>query len=198
MTDTDSSEAKPRCCIIYGWSEGRWHSKKMRRLLEMHGFEITKNADEADILIAHSMGCYLVPPDSKSKAILLIGLPYWPGRPVPLSVLLNTFSNIRSSWRDGSGWWLNKLVHNIWYILASPMATYHAMTRRKLSRLPRASAKRQVVLLRNAGDMFCHPDIARMLPSDLGYEYVNLEQALHEDCWLNPAPYIELAEKYYG
>ena len=197
MANTNLGKTRPRCFIVYGWSEGPWQSRKMRHLLEERGFEVTEQAVDADVIIAHSLGCYLVPPSAKDKLIILIGLPYWPGRPVIVSIFLNALENLKSSWRDGS-WWLNKLAHNLWYILVKPSSTYYAVTRRHLSYLPRAHASQRVVLVRNADDIFCHPDIAQMLPDKLDYEYIDMPEKLHEDCWLNPTPYIKLAEKYYG
>lgn len=198
MTDTGSSKTTPLYFIAYGWSEGPWHSRKIRKSLEEKGFGHASTAVDADIIIAHSLGCYLIPRGHRAKVIILIGLPYWPGRPVPLSVLRNTVENIRSSVRDGSAWWLNKLLHNLWYILVRPSASYDALTQRRLAFLPKARSSQHILLIRNSDDAFCHPHIEKMLPDDLGYAYLDMAEKLHEDCWLNPDPYVKLIEKYHG
>lgn len=198
MTDTASSKTSPLYFIAYGWSEGPWHGRKIREALEEKGYRRASTAEDADIIIAHSLGCYLIPQGHRAKVIMLIGLPYWPSRPVPLSVLRNTADNLNSSVRDGSTWWLNKLLHNLWYILARPSASYDALTRRRLSFLPKARPSQQILLVRNSDDEFCHPHIEKMLGTDFGYTYIDMAEKLHEDCWLNPTPYVKLIERYYG
>jgi len=64
-------------CILYGIFEGSWHGKRLRLALSNQGFGISDNSSEADIIIAHSGGCLLIPTDAKARLILLVGLPYW-------------------------------------------------------------------------------------------------------------------------
>ncbi|HVV66538.1 MAG TPA: hypothetical protein VHB72_00500 [Candidatus Saccharimonadales bacterium] len=197
MASTDSNNVPaPSFFIVYGWSEGPWQSKKMRDALRANGFRAAQRAAEADVIIAHSLGCYLVPRENHAKVVMLVGLPYWPGKPVLISVLQNTSQNIKNSWSDRAGWWLNKLLHNCWYILARPKASYYAGTRRKLSMLPATSTTREVLFIRNKRDTFCRPDIQNLIPSTMNYTYVqNVGGPHHEDCWLNPIPYVNLIRK---
>lgn len=64
--------------IEYGWPEGKWHGKLLTKSLIASGYVMATSSSEADIIIAHSAGCYMIPPDSKAKVMLLIGIPNWP------------------------------------------------------------------------------------------------------------------------
>jgi hypothetical protein len=68
--------------IAYGWPEGQWHGKQLRNDLIDCNYQITYSPEEADIIIAHSAGCYLLPNSLRAKLILLIGLPNWPNKPL--------------------------------------------------------------------------------------------------------------------
>lgn len=179
--------------IVYGWSEGPWQGKKMQQIMLANGFTAAKQASEADIIIAHSLGCYLVPKENRAKIILLIGLSYWPDKLIFASLLQHITQNFKNSLGSNSSWWLSKLSHNCRYIITRPKSSYNAIFCRKISNLPNASATRQVFLVRNASDPFCPPHIQSLIPKDMGYEFLfNIGNGQHEDCWLNPDPYVNL------
>src|SRR4051812_17865495 len=107
--------------IIYGWAEGSWQSKRFARELEKRGLRLTRDVQNADVIVAHSSGCYLVPKEIRAELILLIGLPYWPERSLAAGIMYKLVAEMRHHRRDRSLiWWLNKLAHNTWYILTRP------------------------------------------------------------------------------
>lgn len=176
--------------FVYGWSEGGWQSRIFRSRLKKRGIAEAK-AEQADIIIAHSSGCYLVPNENKAKLIVLIGLPYWPKRSLITSGVINTALGLKYHRAGGSvTWWLNKLSHNFWYMLARPSATYYAYAKHSASHLPDGKNKK-VLLVRNKNDAFCHPDIQKLLPKTKNYKLVEMPGD-HEHCWLHPEKYIEL------
>ena len=61
--------------IVYGWAEGPWEAKQFIQQVKISGYEVTQDLVSADILIAHSLGCFLIPANSRAKLILLIGMP---------------------------------------------------------------------------------------------------------------------------
>src|SRR4051812_13441361 len=140
--------AEVKVAIIYGWAEGSWQSRLFTDELTKRGLVLTKNVGEADVIIAHSSGCYLIPHDITAKLILLIGLPHWPGRSVASGIIHKLMAEMKHHRRDRSlAWWLNKLAHNIWYIVTRPQATYYGLTRHKPENLPDAK-NRKVLLVR--------------------------------------------------
>jgi hypothetical protein len=54
-------------CIIYGLNEGAAMGRKLVRALKEAGFTITDDSAGADIILAHSGGCYLVPPTNRAR-----------------------------------------------------------------------------------------------------------------------------------
>lgn len=183
-----------KIAIIYGWGEGAWEGKQFRDLLVGSGFSIVDKPVDADIVFTHSLGCYLVPGGLNSRKIFLVGLPYWPGRGSFKSVLIKLFREIKYHRRNQDlGWWLAKILHNVWYILTRPSASYYALSKKKIKYLPEAS-KNRVFLVRPVDDTFCHPDIMKLLPKNSVSRFIGIDGA-HDDCWVNPRPYIDLLLK---
>lgn len=175
--------------FIYGWSEGPWQSKKFKEQLEKEGFTITNDIYSADILVAHSAGCYLIPENNKADSIMLIGLPYWPNKSPIKSVLQNLVTGVKNHTRNTNAiWWAKKLTHNWWYILTRPVRNYKIAKNMDHAKLPKSM---NVILVRNKKDTFCHPSIQNLLPKTRSYKFLELPGD-HEDCWLHPDRYIEL------
>ena len=180
--------------IIYGWSEGQWHSKLFREQLIHNGYEVVKEPEKAHAIIAHSEGCYWSPKNNRADLIILIGLPYWPGRNLATSVILNLKANYSFAKGTHSAiYWTSKLIRNVWYIFTKPRSSYWVLTKHKLANLP-TQKKAKVILIRNKMDTFLHPDIQKILPITKNYELVQHE-GVHDDCWNNPKPYIDLLLK---
>lgn len=182
--------------VIHGWAEGKWQSRRFVEGLAKKGLQFTDDAHRADVIVAHSSGCYLVPRDNRAQLIVLIGLPYWPGRNYVSSVIEKLGKEIAHHRRHrGFGWWLGKLAHNCWYIVSRPQATYYGLTRHSVANLPDAGGTgAKVVFVRPNDDTFCHPDIGKLIGRKPGYEFVELPGA-HDDCWMEPEPYLDLLER---
>lgn len=61
--------------IIYGLFGRPALTRKLERLLNATGLRSTQDFEHADILIAHSAGCWLVPETAKARLIILNGVP---------------------------------------------------------------------------------------------------------------------------
>ncbi len=180
--------------IIYGWAEGRWQSKRFVKTLIKNGFEITDNIQKANVIFAHSSGCYLVPVGTKAELIVLVGLPFWPGRSLASSIVRKLVMEIKYHRRHkGFGWWLNKMSHNSWYIITRPQATYYGITRHKVGNLP-SGQNTKVLLVRPSDDTTHHPEATKKLEPAKNYKYIELPGA-HDDCWMEPKPYVDLLLK---
>lgn len=181
--------------FCYGWSEGPWQSRLFAKNLSRNGFSLSKDPANADIIIAHSSGCYLVPKKFQAEVVFLIDPPYWPGRSSISSIVANIAVGAREHHKEGEiRWWLNKLAHNGWYAITRPQGTYHASTRIKLKHLPKAPPAQSIVLVRNIRDTFCDPKIMNLVGKERGYKFTQLPGA-HEHCWIHPELYIDLLLK---
>lgn len=179
--------------MIYGWAEGPWQARSFKKALQKEGLVFTNDILRADVIVAHSSGCYLIPKNTSAKLIVLVGLPYWPGRSLASSVAKKLVGELRYHRRNKDiFWWLNKIMHNIWYIITRPHKSLYAFTRHRLERLP--SDKHRTLLVRPTDDTFCHPNIIKTLKplKNYGFEEISGE---HDDCWVKPKPYVDLILK---
>lgn len=182
--------------IIYGWAEGPWHGKRLIKELEARGMSVTRDVRAADVIFTHSLGCYLVPKDARAKLILLVGIPHGsiPGMIFGVARKeIKEFVYFRSM--GEMKWSLNKLLHNIWYAIARPKATYDAMTKRKMENLP-VSSEGRVLLVRPVGDVWMTPEVNALFP-DRHYEYVEIP-GTHDSCWVDPKRYVDLIARAGG
>ena len=182
--------------FVHGWAEGSWQDSQFAQQLVNNGFELTPDPAKADIILAHSAGCYLVPVNPKAKLIVLIGLPFWPGKPLIKSLVKKLMLEASRHQKDQDlPWFSQKLAHNTWYIFTKPAGLYRFFKNRQQMKLPSASPNTSVVLIRNQDDQFCTPNVTKLLPQAKGYKFIDMP-GLHDDCWIDPEPYVKLIKKY--
>jgi hypothetical protein len=186
---------KPKSvAFIYGWSEGSWHSKILERKLAAEGIRTTRNIERAEVIFCHSTGCYLIPKNVQAKKIILVGLPYWPERSLIYSGISKVLEDFKNTRKDmGLSWWLDKTIHNCWYMLKYPRDTLFVATKHKTENLPDPH-KHEVILVRNDDDRFCHPDITKILELAKNYKFVQMPSG-HDDCWSGKNSYVELIKQ---
>ncbi len=180
--------------IVYGWAEGSWQSKLFRKALKAKGLSVTQDLATADIIVAHSAGCYADLGKYQAKQIILIGPPMWPGRTLLGSVVRKLKEDLDTTYSGHWAGWLNKILHNWWYTLTTPKASYEAFGLAP-KKLPHAKKGQKILLIRNKLDTFCHPRVAEFISKDRDYKYVQLNGG-HDDCWTRPERYIDLIAKH--
>lgn len=67
--------SNPTYFISYGFLFGPLNGGRLRRRLQAAGFKPAERAETADVIIAHSGGCYLLPAAAKPKLVLYVGMP---------------------------------------------------------------------------------------------------------------------------
>lgn len=75
MASTGSSTKPLSFAISYGFLGGPLHSRRFRKLLHKAGYIQANSPEKADIIIAHSAGCRLLPETSKPKLLIFVGMP---------------------------------------------------------------------------------------------------------------------------
>jgi hypothetical protein len=184
----------PTVAIIPGWSESSWHSKILEKKLAQEGLIKSQDLAKADIIFCHSTGCYLIPKNTKAKLIVLVGLPYWPNRSLIYSGIIKIGEDFKNTKKDmGVMWWLNKTLHNFWYMVKYPRDTVLVATKHQVKNLP-DPAKHKILLIRNIDDRFCHPKISKILDKTKGYQLIELPGG-HDDCWTGKQVYADLIKK---
>jgi len=176
-------------CIIYGFCEGPNMAGRMLRALTEAGYTIVDDPYQADIVIAHSGGCFLVPGDLPTKQVIMIGLTYWPGKSILKALIQKNWNDVQYHRRDRKGLaWLQKVRWNVVYFWN--MRRNFAMLReRKRGDFWRV---KHLTLIRNDEDSFCTPDIAS-LPFAHKPAFVAVPDQ-HDDCWLHPHRYLAVIQ----
>ncbi|HET9850755.1 MAG TPA: hypothetical protein VFP35_04010 [Candidatus Saccharimonadales bacterium] len=180
--------------IIPGWSEGNWHINQFAKALP-DGWELASEPDKADIVIAHSSGCYSLPKLGKTNLTILIGPPYDPGRSIFMCIWQNIIGDLPSQLR----WWgLAKLVRvrlaNCWYALRYPLR--HIKIWRSLRQTFLIAVENsETLVIRNNSDAFCSEQIKILVKDYKNIRLVELA-GLHEDCWIHPKTYVALLARF--
>jgi hypothetical protein len=184
-----------KVALIYGTAEGKWHGKRFVRALQNAGYEVTNDTQRADIVIAHSGGCLLIPETHSYQAVLLINPTDWPGN---------------SPWRQGA----RKLAGDArYYLFRKPLyyaqknlwALFYVLTKWPHNKSLLAGAKvfdlpnttpipnAPTILVRNDDDPWC---MAELTPSQKRYKRLKVIHLPgdHDDCWLHPDRYVNLLQ----
>lgn len=181
--------------ILPGWAEGPKVTKRLQRELKKAGFQPCQQIEEADIIITHSAGCHLLPPHLNPKFVMVINPSYWPERPTLINITYNVVLDLPSQIRDhGLIPMLRNRLWNIFYIVTAPLRTLKVWRSLKQV-LFELLIHKKILIVRNNSDCFCTPDIAQITQSHKNIEVAALP-GLHEDCWFNPKPYVDLLLKH--
>ena len=154
------------------------------------GFRVINDPTTADIIFAHSGGCMLIPPDNSAQTVVLVGIPYWPGR----SLLISTITKIRRDFashiqRHARRAFLMKCIYHVRYSMQL-YREWLMFTQLPLDR-PWNNRQRQIIV-RNRFDMYCVPSVFDA-PFNGPRVFISLPGE-HDDCWSNPHRYIELLQ----
>jgi len=181
---------KPTVAVLYGFCEGGHLAGKLKQTLADAGFAYTNDVSGADVIIAHSGGCWLVPTDAQAQRIILVGVSIWPHKPLAIRMvqkIRQDFSAARAEHRLAS--WCTKTFWNGFYFWNMPRNV------RMLRAFPHNPTThlhaKHIVCIRNAHDAFCSPDIAAILANP-NVCYVSLPGE-HDDIWQNPKAYVDIA-----
>jgi hypothetical protein len=178
-------------CIIPGFAEG-WHTSwRLRRALERRGFVVSKNPQIADVLIAHSGGCFIVPESHNAKLILLVGLPYWPGKSLLTCIIQKNNMALKTAIREKQlGAFLRKLPWHALYMSNLPRNVQMLGGHKSGAVWRTKSAK--TVLLRNRYDANCTDN-----PREFKFQHDAALLSLpyeHDDCWDHPELYADVVQ----
>lgn len=174
--------------ISYGFAEGPAQAKKLIRLLKENGFNTTKRLERADIIIAHSGGCYLLPEKGKAEVVMLVGFPFWTDKNPRKGLAEKLAQEIK----DLS--WLRKTFFNTIYFFAWPQRWYHMYKAWQKVTLPQTSNYGSIISVRNEHDPFMHPIESEALATERGWKLHKLSGG-HDDLWTNPQPYVDILLK---
>jgi hypothetical protein len=182
--------------IFYGFFGGQAHGREMRHLLHAAGLRKATSAQAADIIIAHSAGCWRVTDDLRPKLTLFIGMPLQPGK---------AYETFRTAVRG------NKADHatnprrgkkiqslNMLYMALQPRRSLHII--RKGSSYMEQPIKtnpqtNQTVFIKNADDPWPNSPLLDKALESLPYSFISLPGS-HVNIWHRPERYVAIIKHY--
>jgi hypothetical protein len=180
--------SKPTVCILYGACEGPRVATKLISALQQAGYRVIGDAAVANILIAHSGGCFIIPTDAKARRIMMIGIPYWPGKRWITCAAEKVRLDAHTRHQEGAlRFWLYKSVWNFVYAWNLPHIVRMIRGR---GRGDHWLLGDRTILVRADDDCYCVPDLAA-LPFKTPPHIARLP-GQHDDCWHYPASYLKL------
>jgi hypothetical protein len=172
--------------LVYGFGEGPWHGRQIWPTLKSAGYIPALKANDADIIIAHSAGCFYLPDSQKPQQLVLIDPPYWPDKSVALSFLQKTYLDLQASiTQHRIRYWLRKTLWNLYYILQDIPKVISIIRQSRLNNLKRLLRHNYVTIVRHQYDAFCTPEIDRHFDRDQNVRFISVT-GQHDDCWHDP------------
>lgn len=176
-------------CILYGINEGPATGKRLVKALTQAGFSITTDPETADIIFAHSGGCFLIPPRNRAKHVVLVGIAYWPHRPWLLAT-------VRKSWREAALYYREHRLSHLaykWscYLRYANLKSALRMAFNRSAAKPWNSKQPQIII-RNRHDVYCCAEVYEM-PFRGPRTFISLPGE-HDDCWDHPERYVYLLQ----
>lgn len=178
-------------CILYGFCEGPHSGRRLTRLLQQAGYTLSSDPQTADIVLAHSGGCFVIPPTPQAKRLIMIGLPFTPGKSTARALLEKNRAEFRYFRRQHHlVAWLHKLCWHSLYFWKMP-------TNFRMLQAQRQGAfwqLQRVTVIRNRDDLCCTPDCTALMfgqpPALIALS------GQHDDLWLHPEPYLDIINYY--
>lgn len=181
-----------RVALLYGILTGHSVSRAFRSELKRAGHSYVKHADRADIVIAHSAGCFWIPELRAEQTLILVDPPYWPERSIADRVQSRKQSHKR--FRDFNislGRWLARSFWGMFYGIAHFRRTRRIMSFAHQYDLTSVLSHKRTVLVRNEHDDWLTPDLKDLIDNYPHVKLINLAGD-HDNIWYQPRPYIAL------
>jgi hypothetical protein len=178
--------------ISYGLAGGPLCSRHLRQNLKESGFNVTSNLDKADIIIAHSAGCWLLPKMSQAQLVIYVGMPI--NQEDPFKTLLSANSQML----NGSSL-KRSLIIRLWswyYWLTKPLLNLRIVRMAKTAE-PVILSKAQSVFLANRYDPWTKGKKINQYVKKYHWAFIGLPGD-HDDIWQSEAKYIAIISHYAG
>lgn len=177
-----------KVALIYGYAEGPRIGKKFRESLVTSGHELV-GIDKAEVIIAHSGGSFLIPDNHAANLVVLVDVPYYDSHRSFIKKLTKRVAE--EGWSRES---ISKFAWNNWYVI-SDLKRSHQMYKAVIRGTFYGLAGKKVLVIRNSQDVFGKLAQDKEEAQKAGWVATELP-GTHDDLWINPEPYIKLAEKH--
>lgn len=176
-----------RVAVLYGIVSGQRIGKYLYTALEQAGYSLVSDPKDADIIIAHSAGCFWLPAHTPA---ILIDPPYWPGRPAAHRVRnrLASYMHLRRN-NYTLKQWLWRTLWGSYYAVFDFRRNNRIISYADHFDLKTVIKDRPVVIIRNGNDDWLSPAVHELAASNTNLSIVDIPGD-HDDCWIHPEPYV--------
>ncbi|MDB5169448.1 MAG: hypothetical protein JWO41_804 [Candidatus Saccharibacteria bacterium] len=176
--------------ISYGILGGSLKGKIMRRQLNKAGMAPVKSATEADIIIAHSAGCWLIDPRAHPRLVFYVGLPL---RAANLKMFMTATRTINQysvgpRHRFNHAWW------GLFYGFSRAKRNLYIIRHAKTATISDFSDAQQVMIGNRYDPWLETPRMSELMDSK-PWAFVSLSGS-HDNIWEEPEKYCEIIEHY--
>ena len=193
MANTQSN--KPLTfALSYGFVEGSAHGRKITKLLKQVGMKPAKSLHDADVIIAHSAGCWLMPDRARPKLILYIGMPLPLTRPQKIWLNSNWLSISRLLAKGHFLRIIQGFALNTYYALRHPLRSLNIVRGAKTSE-PTIFPDAVSIFIANRFDPW--PKSAKLddYIKHENWAFLSLPGG-HDNIWQHPAYYVDIINNY--
>lgn len=188
MKNDRERHLKKHAYIEYGVMEGPLHGIRMRHELVSRGYQMVKLAKDADILIAHSGGYFVLPKLAPSQRLLLIDPAGHNGRLPLVNIAHHTLLDIKQVlFSKDVLFYFWKTGLNLLYLFIRTKQSY-AMCRCY------ASGGRPELIHRDKTIIVQGDDTSWLNRKELEGANVHFLRSSHDECWLYPSRYLDFID----
>jgi hypothetical protein len=174
--------------LSYGLTGGPMHARKLKKLLKKAGHSQT-SITKADIIIAHSAGCWLIPADVNPRIILYIGMPLAQAK-LGQTWRRATSSSLRSGVRQS----LQVKLKSSYYSVRQPRRNLDIMRMARTAQ-PRILPQVPGVFIANRHDPWPHAEQLQSYLHTQQWSFIHLPGS-HDDIWEHPERYMPIIIHY--
>jgi len=180
--------------ICYGVFSGERNGRRLRKALRSAGYAITKHTEEADIIIAHSAGCFWLPEAPSRQKLLLIDPVYWPGKTIKERIRHKARTNFRfRTYGYATRYWLAKNLWGVYYAVRDAARTTRIRQHAEQYDLEQIIRGHRALLVRNNDDAWLTPELGKLQKINPHLIIKHLPGE-HDDWYFNPQPYVDLLQ----
>jgi hypothetical protein len=174
----------------FGLVGGSLHARKFKRLMRQAGYIYCSSPSEADIVIAHSAGCWLLPAEARPKLLLYVGMPLNQEQPFQTMQAAKhaTIQTVRR-WRRA------KIRLKNTYYMTTQLRRNLAIRRMAKTAQPTILPTCQTVFIANRLDPWLKTAGLQIYVDEQDWAFINLPGA-HGHIWVYPEQYIKLIDYY--
>jgi hypothetical protein len=175
--------------ISYGLVGGPLHSQRLRRSLEAANFK-PETKTQADIILAHSAGCWLIPDRAKPRLIVYVGMPLANTNPRLTWYKAMTAGLSKNTWQ----YILKSNLKNAFYFVKQPLRNLK-IVHMSATALPIIPNNTRVVFIANQHDPWPQDDRLKEYLATKDWIFLSLP-GTHDDLWSHSQRYVEIIEYY--